>query len=137
MRQVYIDTMAKDNLDPFNLMRKNKEFSLTGAYRTLLSKPKDLSYEIIEYKVDGKPLVRTDLELLEMKKSEGGTAESKEMNLSDRIIKSEDSADNTTATTTEPKFAVVLKMKLDVSSYATMALREFMRIDTSRYAQMK
>lgn len=137
LRQVYIDTMAKDNLDPFNLMRKNKEFSLTGAYRTLLSKPKDLSYEIIEYKVDGKPLVRTDLELLEMKKSEGGTAESKEMNLSDRIIKSEDSADNTTATTTEPKFAVVLKMKLDVSSYATMALREFMRIDTSRYAQMK
>ncbi|KAI5950591.1 PUS7 [Candida margitis] len=136
LRQVYIDTMAENNLDPFNLMRKNKEFSLTGAYRTLLSKPKDLSYEIIEYKVDGKPLVRTDLELLEMNKEAANdeTEKEKESSLTNRIIKyDEDAVDSST----EPKFAVVLKMKLDVSSYATMALREFMRIDTSRYAQMK
>ncbi|KAI5948716.1 PUS7 [Candida theae] len=138
LRQVYIDTMAKDNLDPFNLMRKNKEFSLTGAYRTLLSKPKDLSYEIIEYRADGKPLVKTDLEILEMKNN-GDDIEAVESTLSERIIKhhNNDADDGAADPSAEAKFAVVLKMKLDVSSYATMALREFMRIDTSRYAQMK
>ncbi|KAI5952297.1 PUS7 [Candida jiufengensis] len=140
IQKVYIDTMSFDNLDPFRLMRKNKEFSLTGAYRNLISIPKDLSYDIVEYQNDQSPLVRTDLEILEILKSKGiKTTPDSEINIENfgkeaidsRVIKQELKEGE------EIKLAVILKMKLGVSSYATMALREFMRIDTSRYAHMK
>lgn len=118
---VYVETMAKDNLDPFKMARKVKEFSLGGSYRKLMSKPTNLSYQILKYKKEGNPIVRTDLEMLHAKKAGQETE--------DRIIDpKEEDAD---------KIAVVLKMQLGVSSYATMAMREFMKVDTSRFAFLK
>ncbi|KAK6458577.1 pseudouridine synthase [Scheffersomyces xylosifermentans] len=116
--QVYVDTMAKDGLDPHKMGRRIKEFSLTGSYRNVMAKPENMSYELINYKDNNVPLVRTDLEVLRLKK-EG------QENV-DRIIRVDDDADKT---------AVVLKMQLGVSSYATMALREFMKADTARWSE--
>ncbi|KAG7662275.1 PUS7 [[Candida] subhashii] len=117
LMQVYIDVMAKDNLNPFKLARKNQEFSLPGSYRKVMSKPTNLSYEIVHYSNDKAPIVRTDLEMLDLKKGEGEEEPS-------RIIQSEGD-----------KKAVVVKMALGVSSYATMALRELMRMDTTRFGE--
>ncbi|KAI3403441.1 PUS7 [Candida oxycetoniae] len=142
--QVYIDTMSRDNIDPFNLTRKNKEFSLTGTYRKIVTKPIDLSYDLISYSDDSALLVRTDEEIYEMKKEE--LKEGKSVEEIGRLIPqlkdatadgdagdaAGDAATATTATATPEKLAVVLKMQLGVSSYATMALREFMKIDTTR-----
>ncbi|EGW32736.1 uncharacterized protein SPAPADRAFT_135987 [Spathaspora passalidarum NRRL Y-27907] len=113
LRQVYVDTMAQDGLDPFKMARRIKEFSLPGSYRSILAKAENLTYEIVNYESNEAPLIRTDHEILQLKKQ--GEVEPK------RIVDSQGS-----------KIAVVLKMQLGVSSYATMALREFMRIDTSR-----
>lgn len=118
LKNVYVETMANDNLDPFNMARNIREFSLTGTYRKLMAQANDLSYSIIKYSDDEKPLIRTDLELLQIKNETNEDAP--------RLIENEDGGD---------KFAVVLKMQLGVSSYATMALREFMRIDTSKYRE--
>ncbi|KAI5965355.1 PUS7 [Candida pseudojiufengensis] len=143
LQNVYIDTMSLDNLDPFKLIRKNKEFSLTGAYRNLISKPKDISYKIIEYKNDQTPLVRTDLEILDILKSKGiNSTTDSELNLKNfekeaKISRFIEQDLNNGNDDEEIKLAVILQMKLGVSSYATMALREFMRLDTSRYAHMK
>ncbi|CAI5758724.1 unnamed protein product [Candida verbasci] len=120
LRHIYVDVMSKDDLDPFKMTRKNKTFALTGTYRKIVTKPENLRYEIVKYsdEEDGnKPIVRTDLELLEHKKETGETL--------DRIIKDDDGN----------KVAVILTMQLGISSYATMCLREFMKIDTSRYSQ--
>ncbi|KAK6465006.1 pseudouridine synthase [Scheffersomyces coipomensis] len=122
LEQVYIDTMAQDGLDPFKMARKVKDFSLTGSYRNLMSKPQDLSYDIVEYYEEGKPLVRTDLEILRLKKQG-------EENPTRVIPVVKPNEEQTT------KLAVVLKMQLGVSSYATMALREFMKADTARWSE--
>lgn len=113
--QVYKDVMAKDQLDPENMARNVKEFSLTGSYRHVMVKPKNMSYNIVKYKDNTTPLVKTDLEILR-----GGDKDAI------RVIESE--GDNT---------AVILKMLLGVSTYATMALREFMKIDTLRFGFTK
>ncbi|CAK9439630.1 uncharacterized protein LODBEIA_P37300 [Lodderomyces beijingensis] len=135
LRQVYIDEMARDKLDAFNLRRKNKEFSLTGTYRNLITKPMHLSYDIVPYYDDYSPIVLTDLEVLEKKKQ----AEPEEDKEEKEPTKEAEIARIIPQTQTKEadsdckeKLAVVLKMQLGVSSYATMALREFMKIDTSR-----
>ncbi|KAK6204299.1 pseudouridine synthase [Scheffersomyces amazonensis] len=122
LKQVYVDTMAQDGLDPFKMARRIKEFSLTGTYRNLMSKPQELSYEIVKYADETKPIVRTDLEILKLKKDG-------EENPSKIITPIEEEGSGPT------KSAVVLKMQLGVSSYATMALREFMKADTARFSE--
>lgn len=114
LEQVYIDEMGKDGFDPFKMARRVREFSLAGSYRHVMSKPQNLDYQIVKYKDEGEPLIRTDAEILRAKK------EGQEL---PRIITSEGE-----------KTAVILKMQLGVSSYATMALREFMKVDTSRFS---
>lgn len=112
LKQVYVDSMAKDGLDPFNMRRNVREFSLSGSYRLIMGKPRSLSYKVVHYTDDIEPLVRSDLELLEK-------------SLEERVI-SENSG---------PRTAVVLNMELGISSYATMALREFMKADTARLSE--
>jgi tRNA pseudouridine13 synthase len=114
--EVYKEAMAKDGLDPMKMSRRVKEFSLAGSYRNIMSKPTNLSYETVKYKTEGVPLVRNDLDFLKAKKA-GET-------VTQIIDPQEPDAD---------KLAVILRMQLGVSSYATMALREFMKTDTSRF----
>lgn len=114
LMKVYETAMAKDGLDPHNMARRVKEFSLAGSYRPLMGRPTDLSYEVVKYNEPTDTILRTDLELMQAKK------EGQEL---PRVIQGGEDATRT---------SVVLRMKLGVSSYATMALREFMRADTSR-----
>lgn len=116
LKNVYINVMAKDGLDPDKMNRRIREFSLAGSYRHIVCKPSGLSYKIVNYKEDSDPLVRTDLEILRARKNENIELE--------RVIASKDSL--------AINKAVILQMQLGVSSYATMALREFMKADTSR-----
>ena len=52
-------------LDPADMRRKNKDFSLSGSYRKLLAKVgKDLSFEVKAYQDENEQLVETDMEKL-------------------------------------------------------------------------
>ncbi|KAM9917556.1 hypothetical protein OXX80_013236, partial [Metschnikowia pulcherrima] len=112
LMEVYEKAMAKDGLDPHNMARRVKEFSLAGSYRPLIGRATDLTYDIVKYHDETDSLVRTDLELL--------TAQREGQTLS-RLVES--------AGPEAKKTAVILRMRLGVSSYATMALREFMKAD--------
>lgn len=112
LKQVYVDVMAKDGLDPFKMRRNVREFSLSGSYRVIMGKPRNLSYKVVHYTEDTETLVRSDLDLLEKEDQE-------------RVIHDKSG----------PRTAVVLNMELGISSYATMALREFMRADTARLSE--
>ncbi|KAF8000277.1 hypothetical protein HF325_005206 [Metschnikowia pulcherrima] len=112
LMEVYEKAMAKDGLDPHKMARRVKEFSLAGSYRPLMGRATDLTYDIVKYNDETDSLVRTDLELL--------TAEREGHTLS-RVVDS--------AGPEAKKTAVILRMRLGVSSYATMALREFMKAD--------
>lgn len=124
---VYQEVMAKDNLDPKSMNRKVRDFSLAGSYRRIMGRPDDLSYNIVKYSDPLAPLVRTDLQIL--RRNSDKIAEDPNFDFeSDRVISNDEPEAN--------KVAVVLKMKLGVSSYATMALREFMKADTSRFGEL-
>eukprot|EP00047_Mylnosiga_fluctuans_P005870 m.243244 g.243244 ORF g.243244 m.243244 type:complete len:621 (-) comp14197_c0_seq1:211-2073(-) len=101
----YQELMAADGLDPRDMRRKQREFSLSGGYRRPFAKPKDMTWSVMQYDDFTIPLTRSDFEVLdgapEPVSVEGGKLR-----------------------------AVVLSMTLDPSTYATMALREAMRIPT-------
>lgn len=104
LRQEYVKVMAKDGLDPFDMARKVREFSLTGSYRNVVSKANSVEYHIRKYNDNKDELVRTDYEILK----EGG----------DRILPGDPEG---------AKTAVIIKMQLAPSTYATMALRELIQ----------
>lgn len=118
LMQVYTEVMAKDGLDPLKMNRRVREFSLAGSYRHIMGKPTNLSYKIVKYDDPNEPMVRTDLELTRLKKDG-------EENVAREIDHQEGE-----------RTGVVLTMQLPVSSYATMALREFMKADTSRFSDV-
>lgn len=79
---------------------------MTGAYRKILVKPGNLSWTIMRYQNDTDTLIRSDIEELR------GDPEPKSTD--DGQLK-----------------ALVLDFSLPASSYATMALREVLKADTS------
>ncbi|QLG70666.1 hypothetical protein HG535_0A06080 [Zygotorulaspora mrakii] len=125
IKQIYIDIMAKDGMDPFNMKRKVREFSLAGSYRNILQKPQGLEYKITKYTSPTQQLVNTDFEILNNKVAK----ENCQKFFKDKLERyvPDKGGENT---------AVILKFQLGVSSYATMALRELMKLETSRRGDM-
>lgn len=119
LRNVYVETMTKDGLNPFDMTRKVREFSLAGSYRNIVSKIDKLEYYFRKYSNSTDQLVRTDLEMLKLKESPERKGEEIK-----QILDSIPDGDKT---------AVILKLQLGVSTYATMALRELLEGDTSRF----
>lgn len=81
-------------------------YSLSGAYRKVFIKPIDLNWYFMKYHNDTDTLLRSDVEELR------GEPEPK-------------SADD------GPQKALIVEFSLPSSSYATMALREVLKCDTS------
>ncbi|KAG0690512.1 hypothetical protein C6P40_002604 [Pichia californica] len=121
LRNVYVDSMSKDNLDPFNMTRKVREFSLAGSYRQIVTKIDNLEYYFRKYNNVSDQLVRTDLEILKIKEQNLANNDTSEVK---QILDGVENGEKT---------AVILKMQLGVSTYATMALREIFDGDTSRF----
>ena len=125
LKQVYVEIMAKDGMDPFKMRRKVRDFSMAGSYRNIIQKPKELEYKIIHYKEPTQQLLNTDLEMLNNKiGKENGQ---KYMKVKLERFMPDQGGDKT---------AVLIKMQLGTSAYATMALRELMKLETSRRGDM-
>lgn len=119
LKNVYVQIMAKDGLDPFGMTRKVREFSLAGSYRQVVAKIDHMEYFFRKYNTVTDQLVRTDLELLKLKENASDKSENFQ-----QILDGIPDGKNT---------AVILKLQLGVSTYATMALREVLEGDTSRF----
>ncbi|KAF2816270.1 tRNA pseudouridine synthase D [Mytilinidion resinicola] len=117
-------------LDPHDMRRKWRDISLSGSYRKLLARPGEgLGFEVKAYVNEDEQMVETDLERLQKKgtdsdsglrnfKSENGIKEE-----SNGDVKMEDGDEKV-----EAKVAVILRLQLGSSQYATMALRELMKL---------
>ncbi|NP_001016884.1 pseudouridylate synthase 7 homolog [Xenopus tropicalis] len=102
----YEEILAADNLDIKNMRHRVKDYSLAGAYRKIVIRPQDVSWEVVSYDDPKIPLVQTDLDKLEGK----ALPEYK----------------------TEGKYrALKMEFSLPPSTYATMAIREVLKMDTS------
>lgn len=125
MEKFYKDFMGSERgggLDPYDMRRKWRDISLSGSYRKFLTRPLQdgAECEIREYKQDDEQMVETDLEKLQNKHRIDGPASSVETNAKTELGK--DHANGQAAN----KIAVILKLQLGASQYATMALRELM-----------
>lgn len=109
MADWYKSFMASEKgggLDPHDMRRKQKDYSLSGSYRKILSRIEPgASSEVRTYKEDDEQFVETDLDVVEQKKRVTMKTEPEEGD----------------------KIAVVLKFQLGSSQYATMVLRELMK----------
>lgn len=131
----YEDFMASEEgggLDPHTMRRSWKDVSLSGSYRKVLARPGDaFAYEVRSYVNPDEQLVETDLERLKKQTSgnedSGVGASSNGSNIGDGGVTDGDAASD------QRKIAVVLKMKLGVSQYATMALRELTKSGAINY----
>ncbi|KAJ1733124.1 multisubstrate pseudouridine synthase 7 [Coemansia sp. Benny D160-2] len=107
VRDVYDETMKKDGLSPVELNKHPlKEYRLAGAYRHMVIRPRDFSYEWMRYNDDKQPLARSDSDAIE------GKHDPESIAFGDHV-------------------ALKLAFDLPSSAYATMLLRELMRKETA------
>ncbi|CAJ1056247.1 pseudouridylate synthase 7 homolog isoform X1 [Xyrichtys novacula] len=102
----YGELLSADGLDINNMRHKVKDYSLAGAYRRIIIRPSDVSWEVIQYEDPRLSLVHSDFEKLENKPAPVVNNEGKYR-------------------------ALKLEFSLPPSTYATMAIREVLKLDTS------
>ncbi|NXY90647.1 PUS7 synthase, partial [Alcedo cyanopectus] len=104
--EAYKEMLVADNLDINNMRHKIRDYSLSGAYRKIIIRPQNVSWEVVAYDDPRIPLFTTDLDKLEGKPLP--------------------------ALPTDGKFrALKMEFSLPPSTYATMAIREVLKMDTS------
>nr|POF18040.1 multisubstrate pseudouridine synthase 7 [Quercus suber] len=116
-------------LDPHKMRRSWKDISLSGGYRKMLVRPgKAFSLEVREYENDHHQLVQTDLENIRESKSHGDNAYQQKNSAEDDVNGFKQAMRNAAheqdGEKQRMKLAIVLKLQLGSSQYATMALRE-------------
>lgn len=106
----YREFLKKDGLDPDNFLRKQKEYTLNGSYRKILQLPKNLSWSTLRYTDPDVALAQAD--------------EDKLLGFDPpRVVE-------------DGKFhALQLNLTLGTAAYATMALRELTKTETSSHFQ--
>lgn len=139
--QWYKTFMASEQgggLDPHNMRRKQKDFSLSGSYRKVLARiGESYSVEVHSYVDDDKQFVKTDMDLIKETKSQnGGTAGSGGATavMSDGNGAANVEGETEAGVVEKPsKIAAVLRFQLGSSQYATMALRDLSRGGVQAY----
>lgn len=120
-------------LDPHNMRRSWKDVSLSGGYRKVMARPgKAFSFEVREYEDENEQLVETDLEKL--KREAGGSVNGAEEVTTKEVDGgvANDRIDDS-GLEKQKKLAVVIKLQLGSSQYATMALRELTKGGAKSY----
>ncbi|KAK3103872.1 hypothetical protein FSP39_022552 [Pinctada imbricata] len=102
----YGEMMAEDGLQMENLKHSNRQYALPGAYRRMIIMPKDVEWRMGKYSDVTKDLTSSDLDIIHDKKPPVSEPD---------------------GTMT----ALMIEMTLTSSCYATMALREVTKTDTS------
>ncbi|KAG2367275.1 tRNA pseudouridine synthase D [Suillus spraguei] len=106
----YREFLRLDGLDPDNFIRKQKEYTLNGSYRKILQVPKDLSWATLRYTDPDVPLAQAD--------------EDKLLGFDPPVV------------VDDGKFsALQITLTLGTAAYATMALREVTKTETSSHFQ--
>jgi tRNA pseudouridine13 synthase len=114
--QFYVEFMGSEKgggLDPYDMRRTWKDISLSGGYRKFLARPAQMQWEVKSYTGDNEQLVETDLDKLVKNHNQGPEDVS--------------AGEKTNGELDTEKVAVILRLQLGSSQYATIALRELLK----------
>ncbi|SCV68367.1 BQ2448_488 [Microbotryum intermedium] len=112
--ETYRSIMLEDGIDPQDMFRRQREYSLGGTYRKLMHLPKDVSHKLMTYTSSTQDLAQSDEDLLLGKEAPVVT-----------------SYDPSQPLPEGHSLALQLEMTLGSSTYATMALREVLKTRTA------
>lgn len=112
MKEFYEDIIVKEDNLTLELKQKVKAYCLSGTYRKIVLKPENLTWKIVRYTDPYCDLILSDLDELQGKQITGDVEDGKYR-------------------------ALLVDMTLPASTYATMALRELLKRDTSSESQAK
>ncbi|XP_021517118.1 pseudouridylate synthase 7 homolog isoform X2 [Meriones unguiculatus] len=104
--EAYREMLTADSLDIDNMRHTIRDYSLSGAYRKIIIRPQNVSWEVVAYDDPKIPLFNTDVDNLEGKPPPVFASEGKFR-------------------------ALKMDFSLPPSTYATMAIREVLKMDTS------
>ncbi|KIJ99367.1 hypothetical protein K443DRAFT_133079 [Laccaria amethystina LaAM-08-1] len=106
----YKEFLRMDGLDPDNFVRKQREYTLNGSYRAIIHLPRELSWSVLRYTDPDVPLAQSD---------------------EDKLL-----GFDPPSIVDDGKFmALQIELTLGTAAYATMALREITKTDTSSHIQ--
>ncbi|KAF9008970.1 pseudouridine synthase [Cyathus striatus] len=106
----YREFLRMDGLDPDNFVRKQRDYTLNGSYRAILHLPKELTWSVLHYTDPDVSLAQSD---------------------EDKLL-----GFDPPAIVEDGKFmALQIQLTLGTAAYATMALREITKTDTSSHFQ--
>ncbi|XP_065163309.1 pseudouridylate synthase 7 homolog [Atheta coriaria] len=106
LKDYYVELLGKHKLELEMPKQRVKCYTLSGTYRKIVSKPEELAWHTIKYNDPIDTLIRSDFE---------------------EILGHKEPVNNP-----DGKFkGLVVSFKLKSSSYATMVLREILKIDTA------
>ncbi|XP_071532610.1 uncharacterized protein [Panulirus ornatus] len=111
IKEWYSELLDADGLSFTSLKHRVKSYAVGGVYRRLIVRPTNVTGTVCYYKDASKPLVQSDMDKL------------RDIEVKDNLL------------TEGPYKALVLEMTLPSSSYATVALRELLKMDTSSQFQ--
>ncbi|KAN0025350.1 hypothetical protein ACTFIU_003611 [Dictyostelium citrinum] len=109
--ELYVEELAKNNIQPSQFISKNRAIDLRGGYRKLLETAKDTTYKIFNYDDFTIPLALSDIEILKGSEEPVDVPSGKHK-------------------------AVRVCFNLPSSTYATMAYREILKSSSDMSSQM-
>lgn len=114
----YMSSAEGGGLDPHDMRRKHRDFSLSGGYRKILARiGEHFSVRVQTYTDEDEQFVQTDLERIKSRTDSAGRDLLTAQNRQQRGNEADPDKEQT-------KIAVILKFQLGTSQYATVALRE-------------
>jgi len=114
-KQWMVDLFTKDDLTLESFNSSVRDYALPGGYRHILVKPKDLDWRFVKYQDEFEPINTLD---------DDEIAESV-------FLKSRPPNDQVTKDETSWSLALAMKFSLPSCCYATMAVREILRMEVS------
>ena len=114
--------LAEDDMSLESFDSSVKDYRLPGDYRAVVVRPGEVDWSLVSHDDPLKDLLLSDKDLLENKDSGGGDCAGVQNRLSEEVGRFR---------------SLVLRFSLPSSSYATMALREVMKVETDRASMMR
>ncbi|KAJ9614762.1 multisubstrate pseudouridine synthase 7 [Knufia peltigerae] len=129
--KTFMASEAGGALDPHNMRRKQRDFSLSGSYRKIMARiGEEFDVKVHQYADDDAQFVETDMDRLKSNNAANGENRA----TGEAVVKNDKGeVGNGDGDSRPTKLASVLKFQLGSSQYATIALRELSKGGVQAY----